>query len=47
MLAGDVVVKVDGEPIRNAADLVVAVRLRQPGDRVQVTVAARRADAER
>jgi S1-C subfamily serine protease len=34
----DVVVDVDGAPIRNVADLIVAVRLRQPDDRVQVTV---------
>jgi S1-C subfamily serine protease len=38
MVADDVVVKVDGTAIRNVADLVVAVRLQQPGDRVQVTV---------
>lgn len=36
--AGDVIVKFDREPIRNAADLVVAVRLRRPDDRVQVTI---------
>jgi S1-C subfamily serine protease len=42
MVADDVVVEVDGAPIRNVADLVVAVRLRQPDDRVQVTVLRRR-----
>jgi putative serine protease PepD len=38
MAADDIVVEVDGVPIRNAEDLVVAVRLRRPDDRVQVTV---------
>ena len=36
--AGDVVVRIDGQPIRDAADLVVAVRRHQPADRVAVTV---------
>lgn len=38
MTADDVVVQVDGSPVRSVADLVVAVRLRQPDDRVQVTI---------
>jgi serine protease Do len=42
MVADDVVVSVDGAPIRNVADLVVAVRLRRPDDRVQVTIMRRR-----
>lgn len=41
MVADDVVVQLDGAPVRNVADLVVAVRLRQPDDRVQVTVMRR------
>jgi S1-C subfamily serine protease len=36
--AGDVIVEVDGAPIRSVADLVVAVRLRQPADRVPVVL---------
>jgi putative serine protease PepD len=38
IVAGDVVVKLDDTSIDNAADLVVAVRLRRPGDRVQLVV---------
>ncbi|MGZ7018731.1 MAG: S1C family serine protease [Acidimicrobiia bacterium] len=41
LAAEDVVVKVDDETIHNAADLVVAVRLRQPDDRVQITILRR------
>ena len=36
--AGDVIVKFDGRTIRTAAELVVAVRMRAPGDRVDVTI---------
>jgi putative serine protease PepD len=35
---GDVVVKVDEQTVRNAADLVVAVRSRRPDERVTITV---------
>ncbi len=42
LIADDVVVQVDGAPVRNVADLVVAVRLRQPDDRVQLTIMRRR-----
>lgn len=38
LLAGDVIVKFDGTNIDNAADLVVAVQLRRPDDRVQLSV---------
>jgi putative serine protease PepD len=38
LAAGDIVVKVDEKTIHNAADLVVAVRLRRPNDRVRVTI---------
>ncbi len=38
LVAGDTVVKVDDQTIHDAADLVVAVRLRRPDDRVAVTV---------
>jgi S1-C subfamily serine protease len=34
----DVVVELDGAPVRNAADLVAAVQLRQPDERVQIVV---------
>jgi S1-C subfamily serine protease len=37
----DIVVEVDGAPIHNAADLVTAVQLRQPNDRVQIVVMRR------
>lgn len=42
MVTNDVVVQVDGVPVRNVADLVVAVQLRRPDDRVQVTIMRRR-----
>jgi putative serine protease PepD len=38
LASGDVVVEVDGTRIRSVADLVVAVRRHEPGDRVQVVV---------
>ncbi len=38
LVAGDTVVKVDDQTIHDAADLVVAVRLRRPDERVAVTV---------
>lgn len=38
LTAEDVVVKVDETRIHNAEDLVVAIRLRQPAERVQVTI---------
>jgi putative serine protease PepD len=34
----DVVIKAQGAPIRNAADLVAAIQLHQPHDRVQIVV---------
>lgn len=34
---GDVITKVDGEPITSSSDLVLAVRSHNPGDKVQVT----------
>ena len=34
---GDVIVKVDGETITSASDLVLAVRSHNPGDKVSVT----------
>jgi S1-C subfamily serine protease len=37
----DVVIEIDGAPVRNAADLVAAVQLRQPDDRVQIVVMRR------
>jgi putative serine protease PepD len=43
---GDVLVKLADEPIRSAAELVVAVRLRKPGERLPVTV-VRKGDSER
>jgi S1-C subfamily serine protease len=36
--AGDVIVKVDRETIRTAADLVVAVRLHRPDEQVAITI---------
>jgi putative serine protease PepD len=36
--ADDVVVKLADDPIRSAADLVVAVQLRRPGERLPITV---------
>jgi putative serine protease PepD len=36
---GDVVVRLGDEPIHSAAELVVAVRMRKPGERLPVTVA--------
>ncbi len=44
LAAGDVVVKVDDRAIRDAADLVVAVRRRRPADHVTVTVLRRKAE---
>ncbi len=41
LAAGDVVVKVDDQAIRDAADLVVAVRLRKPGRPGPLTVVRR------
>jgi putative serine protease PepD len=38
MQDGDVVVKLADEPIHSAAELVVAVRMRKPGERLGVTV---------
>jgi putative serine protease PepD len=46
MKTGDVVVKLADEPIHSAAELVVAVRLRRPGERLPVTV-RRDGDEER
>jgi putative serine protease PepD len=37
IVAGDVIVSFDGTTIDNAADLVVAVQRRRPGDRVQLS----------
>ena len=36
--AGDVIVEVDGDPIRTAEDLYAAIRQRDPGDAVELTV---------
>lgn len=38
MKNGDVVVRLADEPIHSAAELVVAVRMRKPGERLSVTV---------
>ena len=40
MILGDVIVEVDGQPIRNENDLAVVIEQKQPGD--QVTVLTRR-----
>ena len=42
---GDVVVAVGGDPVRDASDLVVALRSHEPGTRVTITV-RRGADQE-
>jgi S1-C subfamily serine protease len=44
--SGDVVVRLADEPIRSAAELVVAVRMRKPGERLAVTL-RRDGDEER
>jgi S1-C subfamily serine protease len=36
---GDVVTEVDDRPVRRMPDLMLAMRARSPGDRVDVTVA--------
>ena len=38
ILAGDIVIDVDGTPINGSAGLVAAIRDRQPGDEIDVTV---------
>jgi S1-C subfamily serine protease len=42
---GDVIVRVDGEPVEDPDDVAAAIALLEPGDRVEVEV--RRGDAER
>jgi S1-C subfamily serine protease len=36
--AGDVIVAIDGEPVRSADDVVAAVAAKQPGDTVELEV---------
>ena len=38
ILVGDVVIEVDGTPVNGGADLVAAIRDRQPGDEVVIIV---------